>query len=78
MDTDAARRAILKPLEKYNAQHPDAPPVTMEPALVDEILKEVQVGSVVLGETGRGALAQDARVTAIETPFLQLVLSRLW
>ncbi|GIL16005.1 MAG: hypothetical protein BroJett039_11780 [Chloroflexota bacterium] len=77
LDDDAARRAILKPLEKYNADHPAAPPVTMEPALVEEILREVQVGRVTLGESGRGAVMQENRA-AIETPFLQLVLTRLW
>ena len=77
LDDDAARRAILKPLEKYNADHPAAPPVTMEPALAQEILREVQVGRVTLGESGRGAVTQENRA-AIETPFLQLVLTRLW
>lgn len=78
LDAQAARRAILKPLEKYNELHPAAPPVTIEPALVDAILIQVQVGNVVLGETGRGTLSQDHRAAAIETPYLQLVLTRLW
>lgn len=78
LDDAAARRAILKPLEKYNSQHPDSLPVTMEPALVDAILEQVQVGSVVLGETGRGVIVRENAISEIETSYLQLVMNRLW
>lgn len=78
LDLEAARQAIIKPLERFNELHPAVPPVTIEPALVDAVLSQVQVGRVVLGEAGRGTVRQDNPDTQIETPYLQLVLTRLW
>src|SRR4029079_4661729 len=78
LDVEAARQAIIKPLERYNALHPKVPAVTIEPALVDAVLNQVQVGRGVLGEAGRGAIRQEDPSAEIETPYLQLVLTRLW
>ncbi|MBI4671919.1 MAG: SUMF1/EgtB/PvdO family nonheme iron enzyme [Chloroflexi bacterium] len=78
LDRDAARDAIIKPLESYNTLHPDTPPKTIEPALVETVLNQVQVGLVVLGEAGRGEVVQESTNIEIETPYLQLVLTRLW
>lgn len=78
LDLAAAREAVVKPLERFNQLHPETPPVTIEPALVEAVLSQVQVGHVVLGETGRGAVAQENQDAEIETPYLQLVLTRLW
>ena len=78
LNTDAARDAIQKPLERYNALHPQTQPVTIEPGLVEALLNQVQVGRVVLGEAGRGAIALENADAQIETPYLQLVLTRLW
>ncbi|MEP7200127.1 MAG: AAA family ATPase, partial [Chloroflexota bacterium] len=79
LDRDAAREAIEQPLAEYNRRLPaEAQPVSIEPALVEAVLAQVQTGQVVIGEQGRGvahAAADDAR---IETPYLQLVLERLW
>ena len=45
----AARAAIEKPLEEYNRRKPDAADhVTIEPALVDAVLSQVQTGRVTL------------------------------
>lgn len=78
LDLAAGREAIRKPLERYNALYSDLPPVTIEPALEDTILRQVQVGHVVLGEVGRGEVAHADSQVEIETPYLQLVLTSLW
>ena len=51
--------------------------VTIEPALVESILGEVSAGRIDSGMVGRGAAVEGDR-TRIETPYLQLVLQRLW
>ena len=54
---EAARRAIVGPLEQYNKRHAaEGSEFQAEPELVDEVLKEVKAGRVVLGQSGRAAL----------------------
>ncbi|HEX9077538.1 MAG TPA: WD40 repeat domain-containing protein [Anaerolineae bacterium] len=78
LDAKAAREAICKPLEVYNKEYPQAP-VTINDDLVQKIIEEVQTGQVSISAgTGIGhTVVQDANVR-IETPFLQLVMTRLW
>jgi len=88
LDARAARDAIEKPLAQYNKlqdvtgfQKPVTSPVTsveIEPALVDAVLQQVRVGSVVVGEAGRGTIAGAPASDAIELPYLQVVMTRLW
>ncbi|HLG17186.1 MAG TPA: WD40 repeat domain-containing protein [Blastocatellia bacterium] len=80
LDRDAATNAIRRPLDEYNRRLPsDRPPIAIEDQLVNVLLRDVQAGRVTLGHAGQGqaavGIAADAR---IETPFLQLVLTRLW
>jgi WD40 repeat protein len=83
LDREAGRTAIRRPLEKYNEMTADGqPPVLVEDALVETLLDEIQAGRVTLG-AGRGQAntpgAQgEAGGERIETPFLQMVLMRLW
>jgi tetratricopeptide (TPR) repeat protein len=77
----AAKLAVVKPLEVYNAQHPDAVgrPVTIEPVLVQTLLEQVSAGQVSIAQTGgAGQAAAQAEETRVEAPYLQLVLERLW
>jgi dipeptidyl aminopeptidase/acylaminoacyl peptidase len=80
LDRDAARAAIERPIEQYNrllASAEDS--VSIEPELVDAVLDAVQTGNLVLGQSGAGTVAAAAPGDVrIETPFLQLVLERLW
>lgn len=86
LDRDAARDAIVKPIEQYNKGVGDgAMKVSIEPALVDAVLDQVKTGRVSLTDTGLGAIKREhgengheAAVDRIETPFLQLVMTRLW
>jgi len=79
LDYDAARAAIEKPVEQYNKQRTAGEqPISIEPALLEAVLKQVQTGQVIIGETGRGILKTEADAAQIETPFLQMVMTRLW
>jgi WD40 repeat protein len=80
LDEAAARRAIEGPVERYNELLPDGDgPYAVEPDLVTDVLDQVRAGTIALGQAGAGTVETnghgDLRVT---TPFLQLVLTRLW
>jgi len=79
LDIEAARAAIERPVEQYNRLLPkDTPEIKIEPRLVARVLEEVRAGRVNLGEAvGRGTIVADA-ASKIETPYLQLVMTRLW
>jgi hypothetical protein len=77
-----AEAAVLGPLARLGERSPDTGPWTAEPELVRRVLEGVQVGKVVLASVGRGVAAETGRLVRpdppIETPYLQIVLSRLW
>src|ERR1700722_3982692 len=83
LDGDAAREAILGPVEHFNELHTPDPPIAIEPPLVDAVLREVTTEEGLAGgaqqpataTTGKGARAAREE---IETPYLQLVMARLW
>ena len=83
LDRQAANDAIRKPLAEYNRRLTDGEwSMGIEDQLVEELLDELRAGNVKLELTGRGQI-QDGVVDAdsdarIETPFLQMVLRRLW
>jgi WD40 repeat protein len=70
---DEGRAAILGPLERYNELADDH--VEIEPQLVETVLGEVALGRIDAGLAGRSG-GEDR--TRIETPYLQLVMQRLW
>jgi WD40 repeat protein len=82
LNTAAAREAIVSPIEQYNRDNPEKPPVVPEPLLVEAVLQQVRAGEVVLEQSGRGTINGDGRRARqrdeIETPYLQLVMTRLW
>ena len=82
LDQDAAREAIIKPIDQYNRLAPRGQePFSIEPALVEAILEQIRTGKVVLGQAGRGVvdtINSSPGTTQIETPYLQLVMTRLW
>ena len=78
LDRDAARDAIEKPLAYYNRLRPHEPGIVIEPVLVDAVLNQVKIGQVILNEGGRGVIKQEFSRVEIETPYLQLVMARLW
>lgn len=77
LDRSAAREAIVKPLDEFNRLYANGSRVEIEPALVDAVLEQTRTGQVIVGESGRGAVER-AVGDEIETPYLQLVMTRLW
>jgi hypothetical protein len=79
LDREDARTAIERPLETWNRRVPADQRIAVEPALVDTLLDEVTTGRVQLARAGAGTVDGGSAARArIETPYLQLVLSRLW
>jgi WD40 repeat protein len=72
LDREAAREAILAPLEHWRQTVGEE--WEIEPALVDAVLEQVTAGQVALGANGGAATPG----SGIEAPYLQLVLTRLW
>jgi hypothetical protein len=77
-----AEAAVLGPLARLSERSPGSAPWTADPELVGRVLEGVQVGKLVLASVGRGVAAEtsglDQRDPPIETPYLQMVLTRLW
>ena len=88
LDRDAARQAIERPIELYN--HHDVsrtgggPSASIEPALVETVLDQVRIGHLTMGDLHLVAPSppDEGSPTGererIETPYLQLVMKRLW
>jgi WD40 repeat protein len=83
LDRDAAQDAIEKPIEKYNQLlSRGQSQVEIEAGLVEAVLSQVRAGEKYIGEAGQGVISEKGGESAskweIETPYLQLVLTRLW
>ena len=80
LDRDAGRRAILGPIEEFGALVPEEEAITVEAALVVAVLDGSRApGRSIQGGRGRGVSRPRRRgSTRIETPYLQLVMQRLW
>jgi WD40 repeat protein len=72
-----AREAIEGPLNHYNKLVPPARHVTIESELIDELLPQLRTGTVSVDDIGQGGVNASSE-DSIETPFLQLVMTRLW
>jgi CHASE2 domain-containing sensor protein len=78
LDEDAAREAIVKPLEAFNdGLDVGAPRCEIEPELVEAVLGQVRRGQVAIGDRA-GPDVEGAGPTRVETAYLQLVMKRLW
>jgi WD40 repeat protein len=76
LDQQAAARAIREPVNRWNADfRAGRPPIVVEDALIKTILDQARAGEVVVGQQGRGTRGHSG---GIETPYLQLVMERLW
>jgi hypothetical protein len=79
LDDDAARNAIEKPVEQYNRLYAaEKSPVHIERELVDEVLHQLKTGRVSLNRIDFAKTGLDGKSGGIETPYLQLVMTRLW
>jgi len=86
LDRRGATDAIVEPVMKFNELMAE-PGVhfDVEPALIERLIDQVKIGKIVIGQMGRGQVTPklmpaepDDRNVRVETPFLQLVLARLW
>ena len=83
LDSRQAYDAIVKPVERFNQTlAPGDAPINVEPALAEAVLEQVSAGRVALGGTGKGRVAASDTASStgerVETPYLQLVMTRLW
>ncbi len=82
LDQQAAIDAIRKPIRVFNQkQRLGEAKIGLEAALIAEVLEEIKVGKVSLGQSGRGGLelnTPSSEEIEVETPYLQLVMTRLW
>ena len=78
LDRVAGCAAIVGPIEYVNRHAPADDRLEVEPALVDEVLDEVTAGRLDLGQAGQGVVRGSNGDGRIETPYLQLVMQRLW
>jgi WD40 repeat protein len=78
LSVEAARQAIVGPVERFAEIVPTAGDVAVEPALVAAVLAGVQTHVLLRPQRGQGAV-KDAEVEArVEAPYLQLVMERIW
>jgi conflict system STAND superfamily ATPase len=79
LDHKAARAAIEEPIKQYHhLRADDGERISIEPKLVEAVLQQVVTGEVIPGEAGRGVVKVETTEAQIETPYLQLVMTRLW
>jgi WD40 repeat protein len=78
---DAARDAIERPVDIYNAMRQPPDRIKLEPGLTDAVLGAVGAGKLSLtsgGDERAGLNAGTPNGGGIEAPFLQLVMERVW
>ena len=78
LDREAARAAVVGPLERYGELVGATERVEIEPELVEAVLDEVAAGKVAVGQAGQGTVEGGRGDARVETPYLQLVMQRLW
>jgi len=84
LNYDAAYAAIEKPIHRYNELHSldDANKYSVTEELITTVLSQVQAGERYFGEAGKGVIGTKESDNhdhwAVETPYLQLVMERLW
>jgi hypothetical protein len=81
LDFRSAVAAIAGPVDAYNRLTGARPPFAVEDACVEAVLEQVASGRVVLGKAGPDTIARRRKALQeqrFETPYLQLVLRRLW
>jgi WD40 repeat protein len=74
----AARDAVVKPVEAYNALVGPSARMSVQPELLDDLLFEVQQGRIDAAGGAPPGPGAPAPGDAIESPYLQLVMTRLW
>src|SRR5262249_19346871 len=71
-------RAIVGPIDRFSELVTPEERLAIEPALVEAVLDGVRAGELVHAGRGRGVSRDAPTQGRIETPYLQLVMQRLW
>ena len=75
----AARLAIEGPIERWNERLAEGEePYSVDRALTDAVVEAAGAGRLAFTDAAGGAVPEAATADAVEAPFLQLVLDRLW
>ncbi len=77
LSVEAAREAIVCPVDVF-CRAEGIPPVEVEPALVDAVAEQVQAGRLSFQEKESHSPAAGDSAGRIETPYLQIVMERIW
>src|SRR6185369_6786964 len=81
---EAACEAIEQPILRYNELYKldNGNKYSVAPELITAVLSQVRAGEKYIGEVGRGVVeprdGDNEKTGEIETPYLQLVMERLW
>lgn len=75
LDKDTARRAIVEPVQTFNRLF--GTDYEVETALVERVLEDLEPNKIPVSE-GQGRVGQDSEQNRVETPYLQLVMTRIW
>lgn len=79
LDRRGGRAAILGPVEWYNqTKSQELPAIVVDDELIEAVLHGVSAAQAGFGDRGRGAVEGSPLAEAVEAPFLQLVMARLW
>jgi WD40 repeat protein len=79
LDRAAATEAVVKPIEELNRHLPEGEErYSIDDDLVAAVLDAAGSGRLALAAAGNGAEPEKVAGAQIETPFLQLVMERLW
>lgn len=79
LDDVGARAAIENPIARFNEINlAGKPPILIESDLVKEVISQLRTGHVSIDKTGLGKGHPQENLKAIETPYLQLVMVRIW
>lgn len=78
LDDRCAREAIEKPIDHFNSTVAPDRRVTIEPGLVDAVLREVRPVAAIESGNGAAPSPRDDGSSEVSTPFLQLVMTAIW
>ena len=78
LSADAGREAIIGPVAVFAELAPGAPEVSVEPGLVDAVLAGVSAQRPDRRDEGPRPHPDRSGTRAVETPYLQVVMQRIW
>lgn len=86
LEKSNAHRAIKKPIDAYNKLYKPALPYEIETELVNEVIEQIKVGrnentgenAALIDGVAQTPIVKDSSEIYVETPYLQLVMKRIW